>query len=101
MFFLQESDFFSFRFISISSHRHKSVEKDHDGVATSLHQIRRENEVAFKLRKNLEHEMIVLEERKQVGLEKYYCYVLNWMCDGTVEMIPGYLLLFWMLLHQF
>ncbi|XP_052258855.1 uncharacterized protein LOC127863384 isoform X2 [Dreissena polymorpha] len=53
------------RFISTASLRHKTIEKDHDAVATSLQQIRRENEVATKLRKNLEHEMTVLEERKQ------------------------------------
>ena len=35
----------------------------------SLQQIRRENEVAVKLRKNLEHEMVVLEERKAVSSE--------------------------------
>lgn len=57
-----------YRFISIANHRHKNVEQDNDAVATSLHQIRRENEVAIKLRKNLEHEMIVLEERKQASL---------------------------------
>ncbi|XP_053409232.1 uncharacterized protein LOC123561373 isoform X4 [Mercenaria mercenaria] len=53
------------RFMSIANHRNDNVQQDHDAVATSLHQIRRENEVAVKLRKNLEHEMIVLEERKQ------------------------------------
>lgn len=55
-----------FRFISVANHRYGTVHKDHDAVATSLQQIRRENEVAVKLRKNLEHEMVVLEERKQV-----------------------------------
>ena len=37
----------------------------------SLQQIRRENEVAIKLRKNLEHEMVVLEERKAVSLKMF------------------------------
>ena len=47
--------------------RHSSINTDHKGVATSLQQIRRENEIAVKLRKNLEHEMVVLEERKAVS----------------------------------
>lgn len=34
-------------------------------MTKSLNHIKRENEVALKLRKLLEHEMIVLEERKQ------------------------------------
>lgn len=37
----------------------------HKSVTKSLNHIKRENEVALKLRKLLEHEMIVLEERKQ------------------------------------
>ena len=58
---------FPCRFISLASCRHNGINKDHEGVATSLQQIRRENEVAVKLRKNLEHEMVVLEERKAVS----------------------------------
>lgn len=34
-------------------------------MTKSLNHIKRENEVALKLKKLLEHEMIVLEERKQ------------------------------------
>ena len=66
-----------YRFISVASSRHSSINTDHKGVATSLHQIRRENEIAVKLRKNLEHEMVVLEERKAVSncmLKDFACF---------------------------
>ena len=46
----------------------------------SLQQIRRENEVAVKLRKNLEHEMVVLEERKAVSSEIFF-YIHIHTCD--------------------
>ena len=57
----------------MASSRHSSINTDHKGVATSLHQIRRENEIAVKLRKNLEHEMVVLEERKAVSISFTLC----------------------------
>ncbi|XP_069115919.1 uncharacterized protein [Argopecten irradians] len=52
------------RYISLASTKHKEVNEVHEAVTSSLNQIRRENEVAMKLRKQQEHEMIVLEERK-------------------------------------
>ncbi|KAJ8316357.1 hypothetical protein KUTeg_006371 [Tegillarca granosa] len=52
------------RYISLASARHKDVEEVQLSVTKSLNQIRKENEVATKLRKQLEHELIVLEERK-------------------------------------
>lgn len=53
------------RYISLASAKNQEVCSDHDSVTKSLNHIKRENEVALKLRKLLEHEMIVLEERKQ------------------------------------
>lgn len=63
-------DFFSsYRYISLASARHNDVEEVQLSVTKSLNQIRKENEVATKLRKQLEHELIVLEERKMVSIE--------------------------------
>ena len=66
----------------MASSRHSSINTDHKGVATSLHQIRRENEIAVKLRKNLEHEMVVLEERKAVSYSftLAYCAICMLFC---------------------
>ena len=64
----------------MASSRHTSINTDHKGVATSLHQIRRENEIAVKLRKNLEHEMVVLEERKAVSNSLTLCILCNFAC---------------------
>ncbi|KAK6172547.1 hypothetical protein SNE40_016179 [Patella caerulea] len=52
------------RFISIASCRHKDVNDVQQSVTKTLTNIQRENEVAIKLNKQLEHEMVVLEERK-------------------------------------
>lgn len=56
---------FSNRYISLATAKNSEVKTDHDSVTKSLNHIKRENEVALKLKKLLEHEMIVLEERKQ------------------------------------
>nr|XP_022320176.1 dynein beta chain, flagellar outer arm-like isoform X6 [Crassostrea virginica] len=53
------------RYISLATAKNSEVKTDHDSVTKSLNHIKRENEVALKLKKLLEHEMIVLEERKQ------------------------------------
>ncbi|KAH9514965.1 hypothetical protein Btru_021540, partial [Bulinus truncatus] len=55
---------FVYRFITLANERLKEVESTHDAVTTTLKQIRHENELAIKLKKQLEHEKIVLEERK-------------------------------------
>ena len=68
----------------MASSRHSSINTDHKGVATSLHQIRRENEIAVKLRKNLEHEMVVLEERKAVSNFFTLCILCNFACFFVV-----------------
>ena len=54
------------RFISLSNERHAEIEDTHSAVTKTLEQIRQENEMAIKLKKQLEHEMVVLEERKAV-----------------------------------
>lgn len=51
--------------------RYEDVNVGQEAVTKSLNQIRRENEVAVKLRKQMEHEMIVLEERKAVSILFY------------------------------
>ncbi|XP_056010102.1 uncharacterized protein LOC125667097 [Ostrea edulis] len=53
------------RYISLATAKNEEVNTGHKSVTKSLNHIKRENEVALKLRKLLEHEMIVLEERKQ------------------------------------
>ncbi|XP_055866060.1 uncharacterized protein LOC106055129 isoform X2 [Biomphalaria glabrata] len=55
---------FVLRFISLAKERYEEVESTHDAVTTTLKQISHENELANKLKKQLEHEKIVLEERK-------------------------------------
>ncbi|XP_071095883.1 uncharacterized protein [Haliotis cracherodii] len=52
------------RFISLTCSRHSDVNEVQMAVTKTLQQIRRENEVAIKLKKQLEHEMVVLTERK-------------------------------------
>lgn len=53
--------------------KHAEINDIHDAVSKSLNQIKSENEVAIKLRKQLEHEMVVLEERKAVSsFEDFY-----------------------------
>jgi len=52
------------RYISLSGGRHGEVEDTHEAVGRTLEQIRHENTVAIRLKKQLEHEMVVLDERK-------------------------------------
>ncbi|XP_076457719.1 uncharacterized protein LOC143291635 isoform X3 [Babylonia areolata] len=52
------------KFISLANERHAEIEETQQAVTKTLEQIRHENEMAIKLKKQLEHEMIVLEERK-------------------------------------
>ncbi|XP_070202269.1 uncharacterized protein [Littorina saxatilis] len=52
------------KFISLANERHAEIEDTHNAVTKTLEQIRHENEMAIKLKKQLEHEMVVLEERK-------------------------------------
>ncbi|KAK3108743.1 hypothetical protein FSP39_014630 [Pinctada imbricata] len=53
------------RFMSLATCKNEEVNTDHEVVNKSLNKIKHENEVALKLRKLLEHEMVVLEERKE------------------------------------
>ncbi|GFO25145.1 dynein beta chain, ciliary-like, partial [Plakobranchus ocellatus] len=52
------------RFISLANAKNKEVNRTHETVTKTLQQIRHENEVAIRLKKQLEHEMVVLQERK-------------------------------------
>lgn len=56
-----------FRYISLANTKHAEINDIHDAVSKSLSQIKSENEIAVKLKKQLEHEMVVLEERKAVS----------------------------------
>lgn len=56
------------RFLNLASTRNHDISEVHTAVTTSLEQIQHENEVATKLRKQLEHEMVVLDERKAVSV---------------------------------
>ena len=56
-----------FRFLSMYRHRHQAIQQEHVTVTKALTHINRENKLAAKLQKQLEHEIIVLEERKEVG----------------------------------
>lgn len=47
-------------------------------VTKTLQQIRRENEVAIKLKKQLEHEMVVLTERKAVSWHGLRKQISHW-----------------------
>ena len=46
--------------------RQAKIHEEHLTVTKALHHINRENKLAMRLQKQLEHELIVLEERKDV-----------------------------------
>ncbi|XP_064650622.1 uncharacterized protein LOC135502065 isoform X3 [Lineus longissimus] len=52
------------RFISLANARHADIHHHHAIAKSALAQIQRENMLATRLRKQLEHEKMVLEERK-------------------------------------
>ncbi|XP_052060514.1 uncharacterized protein LOC127700861 isoform X4 [Mytilus californianus] len=62
------------RYISLANTKHFEINDINDAVSKSLRQIKSENEVAVKLRKQLEHEMVVLEERKASAV-KFLCQI--------------------------
>nr|XP_006816782.1 PREDICTED: dynein heavy chain 17, axonemal-like [Saccoglossus kowalevskii] len=59
------------RFISVCKDRDDMITKEHDTVTHALDHINRENDLADRLKKQLEHEKVVLEERK----------------DGTIKLL--------------
>ena len=50
----------------MAEHRYKEIHEIHDEHSKMNTQVQIENQLATKLHKQLEHEKIVLEERKQV-----------------------------------
>ena len=52
-------------------HRHQAIHQEHIAVTRALQHINRENKLATKLQKQLEHELVVLEERKEVSSIQY------------------------------
>jgi hypothetical protein len=61
----------------LANTKHAEINDIHDAVSKSLNQIKSENEVAVKLRKQLEHEMVVLEERKAVSCSEDFLFKIN------------------------
>jgi hypothetical protein len=61
----------------LANTKHAEINDIHDAVSKSLNQIKSENEVAVKLRKQLEHEMVVLEERKAVSCPEDFLFKIN------------------------
>ena len=53
-------------------HRHQAIHQEHIAVTRALQHINRENKLATKLQKQLEHELVVLEERKEVGFIHFF-----------------------------
>ncbi|XP_071959570.1 uncharacterized protein [Antedon mediterranea] len=58
-------------FVSMMFERKRHIETEHETVTTALQYINRENKLATRLKKQLEHELVVLEERK----------------DGTIKLL--------------
>ena len=52
--------------------RQARIHEEHLTVTRALQHINRENKLAMRLQKQLEHELIVLEERKEVR-EQHTC----------------------------
>ncbi|XP_033103095.1 dynein heavy chain 9, axonemal-like [Anneissia japonica] len=52
-------------FVNMMFERKRHIESEHETVTTALQYINRENKLATRLKKQLEHELIVLEERKE------------------------------------
>ena len=53
------------RFISLANERYKHIDETHNSMQFMMEQIQIENAMANRLRKELEHERVVLEERKR------------------------------------
>ena len=49
--------------------RHEEIQATHQTMVRMMGQIQRENALATKLKRELEHEKVVLEERKAVSNE--------------------------------
>ncbi|XP_022099208.1 dynein beta chain, ciliary-like [Acanthaster planci] len=53
------------RFLSMYHQRQQKIQEEHTMVTGALEHINKENQLASKLQKQLEHELVVLEERKE------------------------------------
>lgn len=52
-----------FRYISLANRRYSEIIAQHESITTALDQIYKENDLAARLHRQLEHERIVLDER--------------------------------------
>ena len=53
--------------MSLAKRRYDEIVAQHESISTALDQIYKENDLAAKLHKQLEHEKIVLDERISVS----------------------------------
>lgn len=60
------------RFVSLANARHREIHSLHEEMVKMNNKLIVENSLASKLRKDLEHEKIVLEERKTVFIRLFY-----------------------------
>ena len=58
--------------MSLAKRRYDEIVAQHESISTALDQIYKENDLAAKLHKQLEHEKIVLDERISVSSIKEY-----------------------------
>ena len=64
---IEHSHILFFRYISLARTRYGEIIEQHEAITSALGRIYKENELAAKLHKQLEHEKIVLEERIAVS----------------------------------
>ena len=57
--------------MSLAKRRYDEIVAQHESISTALDQIYKENDLAAKLHKQLEHEKIVLDERISVSSINY------------------------------
>ena len=60
-----------YRFLVMAEERYTDIHQVHKNMSDMNRQVQLENALALKLRKQLEHERIVLEERKAVSYREY------------------------------
>ena len=73
------------RFISLANERHDEIEETQKAVTKTLETIRQENEMAIRLKKQLDHEMVVLEERKAVRVLFSFHGQIIWLAGQLLE----------------
>ncbi len=55
--------------MSAANNRYKEIHEVHDAMLALMNRIQVENKLAAKLKQDLEHEKVVLEERKAVSTQ--------------------------------